>query len=89
MQTTDTEIARVSEELKDAKIVWIRHAHSLAQVAFENSSPNDFSTYTDPSLRDCGLSQKGFAMIEASPVKAFLNGVKVDYVFVSPLKRTM
>ena len=89
MQATDTEIAGVTQELKDAKIIWIRHAHSQAQVSFENSPPGDLSTYTDPSLRDCSLSEKGFAMIEASPVKAFLQGVKIDYVFVSPLKRTM
>ena len=60
----------------------------MAQVAFEKNQ-GDLSTYTDPSLRDSGLSEKGFAMIEASPAKAFLRGVKIDYVFVSPLKRTM
>jgi len=56
MQTTDADNAKLRAELKDAKIIWIRHAHSLAQVAFENSPPGDFSTYIDQSLRDCGLS---------------------------------
>ena len=60
METT-IELEKTMKDFADCNVIWVRHAHSLAQLAFENSSGgNYYDAFTSPTLRDCDLSQKGW-----------------------------
>jgi broad specificity phosphatase PhoE len=81
------------DEWSDTNVFWIRHAHSVAQVAFEHAvkhmPDNIYDNYIEPSLRDAEISDLGLNQIMSSSARTILNSTKIDLVLVSPLKRTM
>ena len=57
-------------------------------MAFE-AQKEDVNPWTEPSLRDADVSDKGMKQIAESIAKQVIEHSQIDLVLVSPLKRAM